>query len=287
MAAPLVYLAIGMLGTLWATDSSPSSLLKSKPEGISPEVAANAQAVLDQQKVLDSTWQAYQEAVSQLKQSQERLEEIQQQKDAVEKSVYDSARKNVEMACISLLAIPIEKQMPETTLALRLLEKANSQMSALLGSLPEKQRQVLASIIKNALSESEADRLKAEKQLVELDKKYQDNLILLAGTKARLESQKELLNERNRLVDIKAEEATLAKDELAQKTQEYTKTVMEQAKRAANDKWFWRYWFIGLILLLVITGRIIPALSEYWPILKFLNKFNAFVFHLLTGRKIE
>ena len=275
-----------VFGTMWATGQTPQAIVGQKHADATPtaEVAANAQAVKDSGEAVGYWHDIAVEAQKQASMLQGQLDAARDQKDAENQKIATSAQYFNQGTINALRRIPADKRCPESVLAIMFAEKTDAALSGMVGSMTPAQQKEVADLVCQFLSADDKAREEAQKKLDAKDAECRQALHerdIAAGQVTGLQTA---IDAQKIAVDSAQAREKSAIDDLNTKTAQLTSSLASQTARAASDVWFWRLWFIGVIGLLFVTGRVIPLLSKMWPWLAPLNKLNAFIFRLITGK---
>ena len=275
-----------VLGTLWVTGQTPQAITSGQKDAKPPsaEVAANAQAVKDSGEAVGYWHDIAVSAQKQAAELQGQVDAARTKKDAENQKIASSAQYFNEGTINALRRIPADKRCPESVLAIMFAEKTDTALAGLVGTMTPEQQKDVADLVTQFLAADDKAREEAQKKLDEKDSELRQALRERDTAAGQVAGLQTAIDAQKITVASAQDREKLAIEELNTRTEQLTSSLSTQTARAASDVWFWRLWLIGVIGLLFLTGRVIPLLSHMWPWLSPLNKLNAFLFRLITGK---
>jgi hypothetical protein len=277
-----------IFGTLWATGQTPAHIVghDAAPQAQVAQVAANAQAVKDSGEAVGYWHDIAVTATKQLDDMRVQIDAARDKKDAATNKAIAGAQYFNAATIEALRRIPSDKRCPETILATLMAAKTDAALTGLMGQMTPAQQKEVAELVLQFLSSDEAQREDAQKKLDAKDAELRTALHDRDLAQGQVDGLHAAVAAQKVAVDSAQTHETAAVKTLNERTEALSEEITSQSLRAASDVWFWRYWFIGFVALLVITGRLLPLFCKTfgWAWLAPVNKFNAFLFRFMTGK---
>lgn len=208
-------------------------------------------------------------------------------KDAEERSkqreILSYGQETNQMASDALNQVPVEHRTAEVELAAEMVGRTGVAFASAIGQLRSDQREALLGMVQRLLSRQAEERKQAREELALKDKQLVESIRERALIQKDLEHIKtEEAKQKAEVMLTKAE--VLAKDSELKQANEKALSIM--GKLNSETSFFWKVilWIVGLWLWFT---RVLPALASIFPAFAWLNRFNKFVFHLLTGASTQ
>ena len=203
-----------------------------------------------------------------------------QAKTQREKEVLTYGQESNEMAAQALSLVPVEHRTTEVELAAEMVGRTGVSLSAILGQLRPDQRADLIKLVEGLLSRQAEERKAARALLEAKDKELAES----AKQRAVLMSQHDKLELEIIAKEADAQAAKAERDAKDVQLRAETQKALNLMERIGSSRAsFWKLclWLVGAFLWFRL---VLPALASVLPAAAWLQRFNAFIFHILTGK---